>query len=922
MRQGVTSLTFSNYDSANYTLGHDEGLKLSSMNKILLNLFNNDIYAFTMLVGRMKGVWWKYWFADDALKGYSMGDMVCSNGIQEIPFLGRYWNGVKQIADYKTVTNLLPDFISGDDEIVGKYLNALSDYFHLGNRNLERQIYVSLKDNNKDSVFVTTSWQPYLVTAEELQHREYYLNDILEDEVREHNSEYHAFLDILDMRDFDYEVNDEPLSIYNSELGKYLPKVKIETEESDAWVNFAASPLSNSTLGLGCIAFDFLHIVKPLGTDVHRLETWVRTDGHVEVKGYVPTAMLTELVPEPGTLEYNKWKMGGMRRYGFRLDYSMNDQVSKLYFTNTSENPVTDVSEIISGLPNMRSARMLDEEDDEDAASDSIYRIVTYRKDSSGVVVFYPKNCDFTFNEIASHPEVLKEGDVEILTDLLDGDKYTHTTEPIEQDEEMEYHSFAKKRHEDEKPKEPISPVDLADDLPTVSGTMRLLRDFGITRSPTFKTVNGIKVFPDANQLMMPSLINEPTAYVGNKSWITGQSIIFEVPNDTQNIQFEVNGMMTGDDFDFSLYDIHNVNTTDIQWVNDLVMRYECPKSIIVAACEEKFEDAESAKFLKNISGMMSRIEHCVLEYPTFATFMQLRAMDSTPLNGILTILCDKADKYLNGTGGTEDFRNSVGVLHHMYECLYMLIENKFRFGALYDCFKELVSGAVTIDQYRVVLLERIKEYLNNHQFTDEWMLQVKEDLKTANNLIAELVTQQKDEMAAQLSSVVKRVDEMLNEFIECKELTHRSFDGLPNVDTDSDEYKDELKRMQGKHLGNFKEIKEYLDEVQKALSTASDVRAQIRQYLSVDWLEESMKSYLTYQLAQLNDSMTRYKKLNLSICKGYTPYIEKWMELLGIVGTTQLETDYMVNDLFDNSTGKVSLKMIEQLLQREEEGE
>ena len=48
-----------------------------------------------------------------------------------------------------------------------------------------------------------------------------------------------------------------------------------------------------------------------------------------------------------------------------------------------------------------------------------------------------------------------------------------------------------------------------------------------------------------------------------------------------------------------------------------------------------------------------------------------------------------------------------------MYECLYTLTENKFRFGALYDCFKELVSGAVTIDQYRVVLLERIKEYLN-----------------------------------------------------------------------------------------------------------------------------------------------------------------------------------------------------------------
>lgn len=997
MKQGkperVTSLTFTQYDPANYALDHAEGIKLSTINKILLGLFNNDLYVYTLLVGKMKGLWWKYWFADSAVKGYAAGDMICSNGIQEMGFMKKYWSSIKEIADYGSVANKLPRFDPNDEEVVAKYIAALGDYFHLGNRGLERQIYISLKDDNKDVVSITSSWQPYIVTAEELQRREYQLSDILEDGIRRHNTIYHDALDILDAADSQYEIENEGKSIYDSEIAKYLPRVRLEDEEHESWVNFALAPASNKILGLGTVAYDFIHIVKPLGTAVHFLETWVRTDGHVVVKGYVPIAMLTEIVPEEGTLEYNKWKMGGMRRYGMRLDYSINDTISKMYFKE-EETVTEDISEtvtnLISGQALMRAAkRMIEEQDD---ATDSLYSILSYNPPYSGVVGFYPDSCDFPFEDLPNHPDLLKEGDDEILRDLLDGDKYTHTFEPIERDgqegddaehpspvdlDTLECHLFRKKNTMVEVPVVPVPPpVARADDTDTVASDLRLIRNFGTTRSPALKEILGASIIPDAGELVLPSF-DTPTIATTKWTWIAGQSILFEVPTNTQNIQFEVEGMMKDGIIDFSPYDICK-DGDNIAWVHDLVMNHDFPKAVLKSALAEGFESENGhAQLIDNMDGMMSRIENCLLDHPTFIPFMQFRSMDMGPLNILLTQLRAAADEYVKDEDpkGTADFQKVARTMLKLYGYLYEYIAEDLRYAALHDCFKELLSDAVSLNASRMVLLHKLKEFLIRKQIArpidfygqeydpgatyevdeyclhsgklhrcivritspeefnsshwhevtlderaDLWISEIREVIESTENDISNLVKAGHDELALQVSSLNDRVKDAQAKYIAERTLEFTDLSTLPNNPTDI-EYEFELTKYREEYMANFRDIYSYLKEVDDNLGTAQELKAKIQSYLAVDWLDESTRAYLVYQLAKLTDFVKRYKKQSLNICLGYDKYVVKWMDIFDIDGGTELnknEVGYTLNDLLHGTGGMRSLTTIKAKLEED----
>lgn len=847
MTNRVTSLSFSHYNPEEYILDHESGMKLSSINKILLNLFNNDLYAYTILVGKMKGLWWKYWFADSTKSGYSAGDMVYANGVQEMQFLRKYWKSVQQIANYNVISNKLPDFNSKDDDIVTRYLNALGDYFHLGNKGLAGQIYISLKDGNKDAVPITTSWQPYLVTDEELQRREYQMSDLLEDAVRRHNIEYHAGLDKLDEADFGYEVDKDDGSIYNHDLGKYLPKVRVIDEEHDSWVNFVATPGSNKILGFGTEAFDFIHIVKPLGTAVHRLETWVRTDGHVSVRGYVPTSMLTELIPELGTIEYNQWKMGGTRRFGIRLDYQINNAISKLYFSK--------------------------------------------------------KTLDGIDSDVPSGVSLPKEN------------------APTER-----------------------SLIDTAPDTDTsfVASDVRLIRNFGIARSPALGVVLSKRVSPDASDVIYPSLGKPSTVYVGDWTWDGGQSVVFEVPSNTQNISFEIDGMMRTDDMDFSLYDIRILKQTatgeeetcNIRWVYDLILNYEYPKAVIEAAYAEGFEvEWAYPMLIRNIGGMMGKIEHCLLEYPTFVSFMQLRLLDITPLNTLLTQLRGNANGYTRETDplGTPEFRKDATMLAALYGYIYNYVAENLRYGALHDCFAELLSGAVTIDQKRLVLIDKLKWFLRKKQIrrgtqteqadidaaASAWVAEIKEAIEVAENEMTSLVGT-RDAMANKLSEAIAWLKKLHSRYVERRDLLFRSLDDLPNISSSSDEYQAELKKFKDKYMSNFREVYAYLEEVDNTLVSAADIEQKIHDYLQVEWLDETTKIYLNYQLSRLNDSMQRYKKMNLNICLGYDKYVLKWMEFFGISGSDPLnegQVGYTISDLLYGTGGKRSLTTVKERL-------
>ena len=334
----VTNFKFAHYDPYKYILPNESNLSLGTLNEAFLELFNNDLYVYTLLVGKVKGLWWKYWFKDENIRGYSTGDIICVNGIQEMDFLKQYWRSIKDLMDYNTVLNLLPEFVITDDDIVDKYITGLNKYFDLGDKGLERQLYISLKDDNKDPVAMEDAWRPYLVTKEELHKRENLLVDILDEAMAKHEAEYHTALDELDKADSEYELLGTGRSIYEDLLTQYIPTKIIEGMETQDWADFISGDYGNKILGFGTVCYEYLHICKPLGGDVSRLETWVRTDGHVTVRGFVPTGLMTEIIPTVGTIEYNRWKMGGMRKFAFRFDYPINDRLSKLFFKD--EEPV------------------------------------------------------------------------------------------------------------------------------------------------------------------------------------------------------------------------------------------------------------------------------------------------------------------------------------------------------------------------------------------------------------------------------------------------------------------------------------------------------------------------------------------------------------------------------------------------------
>ena len=694
-------------------------------------------------------------------------------------------------------------------------------------------------------------------------------------------------------------------------------------------------------------------------------------------------------------MAYTKWKMGGNRCYGMRLDYAINDAISKLYFQSAEEDVSSEVSEtvtdLISGQAMIRAAKRMIEEQDDDV-TDSLYSILSYNPPYSGVVGFYPKSCDFPFEDLPNHTELWKEGDDEILRDLLDGDKYTHTFEPIERDgqeddvdhpspvdvDTLECHLFRKKNTMVEIPVDPIpSPVERADDTDTVASDLRLLRNFGTTRSPAMKEILGASIIPDAGELVFPSF-DSPTIATTKWTWIAGQSILFEVPANTQNIQFEVEGMMRDGIIDFSLYDICKQDGNNLAWVHDLVMNYDFPKAILKSALEEGFESEQGLpQLINNMDGMMTCIENCVLNHSTFIPFMQFRSMDISPLNILLTQLRSGANEYVKDEDpeGTADFQKAAKIILKLHGYLYEYIAEDFRYGALHDCFAELLSNAVSLNASRMVLLHQLKAFLIGKQiarpdllgqeynpqtvyevdeyclhagnlyrcttkttagesftpshwevvnFDDRcklWITMVNDAIESAENGISTLVKAGHDELSRQLSSLKERVKNAHKKYVNERNLEFTDLSNFPNNPTE-DEYTDELTKYKEKYMENFRDIYSYLEEVDDNLQTSQELKTKIQNYLAVDWLDESTRSYLVYQLTKLNDSTKRYKKQSLNICLGYDKYVVKWMDIFDIDGGTELHKDevgYTLNDLLHGTGGMRSLATIKAKLEEDE---
>jgi len=342
MARQVTELQFSFYDVNKYILDDADGVSLASINRSFLYLFNNDVLLYSRINGQFKGLWWKSWYDGKFPTGYSRGDIVTVNGIPELSFLQLNWTSIKRMGDKISPDDKLPKFNKFDGDNVSRYSQVLSELFYLGNKAQQQQLYLSLVDDNKDNPLNTLSWQPYIVTDEELSKKVYLLEKVFRDAISTHEENYHLGLDLLDEADIEYEFNpSENVSIYKDLIKQYIPKEEIDDTECKAWVEFVNNSKNTHLLGLGNVSHNALHIVKPLGDDDHWLESWVRTDGYVKIRGHVQLAMLDEIIPEKGTIDYNEWKNGGMRQYSLQIDFPINNSISKFFYKNKDIEPIS-----------------------------------------------------------------------------------------------------------------------------------------------------------------------------------------------------------------------------------------------------------------------------------------------------------------------------------------------------------------------------------------------------------------------------------------------------------------------------------------------------------------------------------------------------------------------------------------------------
>lgn len=159
------------------------GLDHDTLNKAFSNLINTDIQISRSFVDTI-GIWHSRWYYNSSFVGYSEGDMVWLNTEEPLNFIKRHHKTIKQFTDLKAeVMTKLPEWNETDDSVVAQYWNAMSGYvesrsansvplepiFEIGDYDKPIQLAVSLKNNNKDSVYDKNSWKLLFVNSKEDQ---------------------------------------------------------------------------------------------------------------------------------------------------------------------------------------------------------------------------------------------------------------------------------------------------------------------------------------------------------------------------------------------------------------------------------------------------------------------------------------------------------------------------------------------------------------------------------------------------------------------------------------------------------------------------------------------------------------------------------------------------------------------------------
>lgn len=198
------ALVFNNLSSI--LLSEKDGLNHDSINSKIDKLVFNDRLIYDSF-GNTIGRWHCYWYYDSNVKGYSKGDLVWLNVEDPYAFVRNYYEVIKTYTDLKAeIQKKLPDFDLLNEDVVLKYLNALSGYadlkspnakplepiFDLGDYSKPIQLAVSLTDNNKNLVSDETAWKKLFVDDDASEERIIELVAELKDiKLQEHLLSYH-----------------------------------------------------------------------------------------------------------------------------------------------------------------------------------------------------------------------------------------------------------------------------------------------------------------------------------------------------------------------------------------------------------------------------------------------------------------------------------------------------------------------------------------------------------------------------------------------------------------------------------------------------------------------------------------------------------------------------------------------------------
>ena len=176
------------------------------MGTIFYRLVENDRYIadnFTNVIG----IWQCNWYYDNTERGYPKGHLCWLNTEEPMNFLKKNHDIIQEYTDLRSsIINKLPDFDATDSDIVDQYYSAMTGYvdptvgitkplepiFDIGDYEKVPQLVVSLKDNNKDSTSVLSSWKRLFIDEEDGVSTIYGMVDSFLDEVLStHMVEYH-----------------------------------------------------------------------------------------------------------------------------------------------------------------------------------------------------------------------------------------------------------------------------------------------------------------------------------------------------------------------------------------------------------------------------------------------------------------------------------------------------------------------------------------------------------------------------------------------------------------------------------------------------------------------------------------------------------------------------------------------------------